>query len=77
MRTYVLNCVVKNVMSIFIYNIHVALQNMDIGVLQKSSTHFLISIFCPPGEGRRPLSHPYIYFIHETKIILNYVPTQS
>ena len=32
-------------MSIFIYNI--TLQNNDFGVLQKSSKHFLISIFFP------------------------------
>ena len=38
----------KCVLSIFIYNI--ALQNADFGVLQKSSKHFLISIFFPPGE---------------------------
>ena len=38
----------------FIYNI--ALQNTDFGVLQKSSKHFLISIFFPPGEG----GHPHI-----------------
>ena len=31
-----------------IYNI--AVQNTDFGVLQKSSKHFLISIFFPPGE---------------------------
>ena len=40
-------------MSIFIYNI--ALQNTDFGVLQKSSKHFLISIFFPLGEGDPPL----------------------
>ena len=39
----------KNVLSIFIYNI--ALQNADFRVIQKSSKHFLISIFFPPGEG--------------------------
>ena len=36
------------VLSIFIYNI--ALQNADFGVLQKSSKHFLISIFFPLGD---------------------------
>ena len=35
-----------------IYNI--ALQNTDFGVLQKSSKHFLISIFFPPGERGTP-----------------------
>ena len=58
MRTYFYNFVVyKFVLSIFIYNI--ALQNTDFGVLQKSSKHFLISIFFPLGEGDTPsLSHP-------------------
>ena len=49
-------CCYKCVLSIFIYNI--ALQNTDLGVLQKSSKHFLISIFFPLGEGDTPsLSH--------------------
>ena len=42
--TYFLQCCsYKCVLSIFIYKI--ALQNTDFGVLQKSSKHFLISIF--------------------------------
>ena len=41
---FLYNFVVKKcVLSIFIYNI--ALQNTDLGVLQKSSKHFLIYIF--------------------------------
>ena len=50
------NVVKKCVLSIFIYNI--ALQNTDFGVLQKSSKHFLISIFFPPGQGGHPLPVP-------------------
>ena len=50
------NVVTKCVLSIFIYNI--ALQNTDFGVLQKSSKHFLIFIFFPPGEGGNPLPVP-------------------
>ena len=46
-------CCYKCVLSIFIYNI--ALQNTDFGVLQKSSKHFLISIFFPLGK---KMSHP-------------------
>ena len=50
-------CCYKCVLSIFIYNI--ALHNTDFGVLQKSSKHFLISIFFPFGEGdTSSLSHP-------------------
>ena len=49
-------CSYKFVLSIFIYNI--ALQNTDFGVLQKSSKHFVISIFFPLEEGDTPsLSH--------------------
>ena len=49
MSTYVLQFFsYKCFLSIFIYNI--ALQNADFGVLRKSSKHFLISIFFPPGE---------------------------
>ena len=78
MSTYFFyNFVVKNVfcqLSIFIYNI--ALQNTDLGVLQKSSKHFLISIFFPPGEGEgrvphlaryfgsRTMSRVYLFFLH-------------
>ena len=36
---------IKNILSIYLFNI--ALQNTDFGVLQKSSKHFLISIFFP------------------------------
>ena len=46
MRTYFLICVI---LSIYLYNI--ALQNTDFGVPQKSSKHFLISIFFLNGEG--------------------------
>ena len=50
-------CSYKCVLSISIYNI--ALQNTDFGVLQKSSKHFLISIFFYLGRGDTPsLSHP-------------------
>ena len=49
-------CSYKCVLSIFIYNI--ALQNTDFGVLQKSSKHFLISIFFQMGRGDTPLPHP-------------------
>ena len=53
----------QNAISVtFIYNI--ALQNMDFGVLQKSSKHFLITIFFPPGEGGRPcLSPPHTHLV--------------
>ena len=51
------NFVVKNVfLSIFIYNI--ALQNTDLGVLQKSSKHFLIYIFFQPLSFRTPPPPP-------------------
>ena len=49
-------CSYKCVLSIFIYNI--ALQNTDFGVLQKSSKHFLISIFFQMGRGDTLLPHP-------------------
>ena len=50
-------CSYKCVLSIFIYTI--ALQNTDFGVLQKSSKHFLISIFFYLGRRDTPsLSHP-------------------
>ena len=49
-------CSYKCVLSIFIYNI--ALQNTDFGVLQKSSKHFLISIFFQVGRGDTPLPDP-------------------
>ena len=49
-------CSYKCVLSIFIYNI--ALQNTDFGVLQKSSKHFLISIFFQMGRGDTPLPDP-------------------
>ena len=49
-------CSYKCVLSIFIYNI--ALQNTDFGVLQKSSKHFLISIFFQMGRGDIPLPDP-------------------
>ena len=49
-------CSYKCVLSIFIYNI--ALQNTDFGVLQKSSKHFLISIFFYLGKGGHPLPVP-------------------
>ena len=50
-------CSYKFVLPIFIQ--YIALQNTDFGVLQKSSKHFLISIFFPLGEGDTPsLSHP-------------------
>ena len=53
-------CCYKCVLSIFIYNI-IALQNTDFGGLQKSSKHFLISIFFPLVEGDTPsLSHPLL-----------------
>ena len=52
--TYFLQCCsYKCVLSIFIYKI--ALQNTDFGVVQKSSKHFLISIFCSPSSLRMPL----------------------
>ena len=49
-------CSYKYVLSISIYNI--ALQNTDFGVLQKSSKHFLISIFFQMGRGDTPLPDP-------------------
>ena len=66
------------VVKIFIYNI--ALHNMDFGVLQKSSKHFLIFIFFPPPLGTSgidqlvPIFHnflvtnkfcQYLYTIHQ------------
>ena len=43
--------------NIYIYNI--ALQNMDFGVLQKSSKHFLIYIFFLPFSFRTPPPPPF------------------
>ena len=46
--------------TIFIYNI--AIQNTDIGVLQKSSKHFLISIFWPtPRSPLRASNNTLVY----------------
>ena len=57
MKTYFLQfCSLKCVLSIFIYNI--AIQNTDFSVLQKSSKHFLISIFFHKGRGDTPLPDP-------------------
>ena len=42
--------------NIYIYNI--ALQNVDFGVFQKSSKHFLIYIFFPPFSFRTPPPPP-------------------
>ena len=51
-RIFVQFCSKKWVLLIFIYNI--ALQNTDLGVLQKSSKHFLIYVFFQPLSFRTP-----------------------
>ena len=57
MRTYFFTILQKYILSIIIYNI--TLQNTDFGVLQKSSKHFLISIFFQMGRGVSPTPpHP-------------------
>ena len=47
-------CSVKNVLCQYVHVYNIAVQNTDFGVLQKSSKHFLISIFFPPGERGTP-----------------------
>ena len=62
------NFVVKCVLSIYLYNI--ALRNTNLGVPQKSSKHFLISIFFPDGEGGHPLPDPppARHFVPRTRV---------
>ena len=52
------------------YMADIALQNTDFGVFQKSSKHFLISIFFPSGEMDTPspsMSHPRSPFCASNK----------